>query len=38
MGQAGDSRGAPKDRKGNRSNYMAWGLVPTPGNDREYSV
>ena len=29
---------APKDRKGNRSNYMAWGLVPTPGNDREYSV
>ena len=29
---------APKDRKGNRSNYMAWGLVPTPGNAREYSV
>ena len=29
---------APEDRKGNRSNYMAWGLVPTPGNDREYSV
>jgi hypothetical protein len=29
---------APKDRKGNRSNYMAWGIVPTPGNDREYSV
>ena len=29
---------APKDRKGNRSNYMAWGLVPTPGSDREYSM
>ena len=29
---------APKDRKGNRSNYLAWGLIPTPGNDREYSV
>ncbi|MBC8354559.1 MAG: hypothetical protein H8E66_21395 [Planctomycetes bacterium] len=29
---------APEDRKGNRSNYMAWGLVPTSGNDREYSV
>lgn len=29
---------APKDRDGNRSNYMAWGLVQLPGNDREYSV
>ena len=29
---------APEDRAGNRSNYMAWGLLPTPGNDREYSV
>lgn len=29
---------APKDRKGNRSNYMAWGLFQLPGNDREYSV
>ena len=29
---------APEDRAGNRSNYMAWGLVSTPGNDREYSV
>ena len=29
---------APEDRKGNRSNYMAWGLLPTSGNDREYSV
>ncbi|NOX53137.1 MAG: hypothetical protein GXP27_01590 [Planctomycetes bacterium] len=29
---------APKDRAGNRSNYMAWGLVQLPGNDREYSV
>jgi len=32
------SEDAPQDRKGNRSNYMAWGLVPTPGNEREYSV
>ena len=32
------SEDAPRDRKGNRSNYMAWGLIPTPGNDREYSV
>jgi hypothetical protein len=29
---------APQDRRGNRSNYMAWGLVQLPGNDREYSV
>jgi hypothetical protein len=29
---------APKDRKGNRSNYMAWGLFQLPGNDREFSV
>lgn len=29
---------APKDRSGNRSNYMVWGLVQLPGNDREYSV
>ncbi len=29
---------APKDRDGNRSNYMAWGLVQLPGNDRELSV
>ncbi len=32
------SEDAPQDRKGNRSNYMAWGLIATPGNDREYSV
>ena len=32
------SEDAPEDRAGNRSNYMAWGLLPTPGNDREYSV
>jgi len=32
------SEEAPEDRAGNRSNYMAWGLLPTPGNDREYSV
>jgi len=29
---------APKDRGGNRSNYMTWGLLKMPGNDREYSV
>jgi len=29
---------APEDRQGNRSNYMAWGLVALPGNDRELSV
>jgi hypothetical protein len=29
---------APKDRGGNRSNYMTWGLLQLPGNDRELSV
>jgi len=29
---------APQDRAGNRSNYMAWGMVQLPGADREYSV
>ncbi|GAB4153961.1 MAG: hypothetical protein Tsb009_30470 [Planctomycetaceae bacterium] len=29
---------APKDRAGNRSNYMTYGLVQLPGNDKEYSV
>ncbi|MCH8217236.1 MAG: hypothetical protein IH892_10745 [Planctomycetes bacterium] len=29
---------APEDRGGNRSNYMAWGLLQLPGNDRAYSV
>ncbi|MFP6765232.1 MAG: hypothetical protein VB858_16510 [Planctomycetaceae bacterium] len=29
---------APKDRDGNRSNYMANGLIQIPGNHREYSV
>ncbi|MGB0579398.1 MAG: hypothetical protein ACPGVU_06830 [Limisphaerales bacterium] len=29
---------APKDRKGNRSNYMAWGLFQLPGKPNEYSV
>ncbi len=29
---------APEDRMGNRSNYMAHGLVSLPGNDREWSV
>ena len=31
-------RTAPKDRDGNRSNYMAHGLVSLPGNDRELAV
>lgn len=29
---------APKDRQGNRSNYMAWGLVQLPGDQRNYSL
>ncbi|WP_437193778.1 hypothetical protein [Planctomicrobium sp. SH527] len=29
---------APKDRDGNRSNYMAHGLIQVPGQDREISV
>jgi hypothetical protein len=29
---------APEERDGNRSNYMTYGLVTLPGNDREYSV
>jgi hypothetical protein len=29
---------APKDRGGNRSNYMTWGLLQLPGQDRELSV
>ncbi len=29
---------APKDRDGNRSNYMTWGLVKLPGDDKHYSV
>jgi len=29
---------APEDRDGNRSNYMGWGMVTLPGNDRELSV
>ena len=29
---------APEDRDGNRSNYMAWGLLQLPGDDRELSV
>ena len=29
---------APEDRDGNRSNYMAWGLLSLPGDDRELSV
>jgi len=31
-------RDAPADRSGNRSNYMAWGLVQLPGHDDECSV
>ena len=29
---------APKDREGNRSNYMAWGLVELPDRPNHYSV
>ena len=29
---------APQDRAGNRSNYMAWGLVRLPGDDKHFSV
>ena len=29
---------APEDRNGNRSNYMAWGLVRLPGDEQELSV
>ena len=29
---------APRDRTGNRSNYMAWGLVELPGRPRHLSV
>lgn len=29
---------APQDRDGNRSNYMAWGMVPLAGDDRHLSV
>jgi hypothetical protein len=31
-------RTAPENRDGNRSNYMAWGLVQLSGHDRELSV
>ena len=29
---------APKDRRGNRSNYMAWGLVEIPNRPKHISV
>lgn len=29
---------APKDRDGNRANYMTWGLLELPGRDGELSV
>ncbi|MFT5465365.1 MAG: hypothetical protein ACI8UO_000459 [Verrucomicrobiales bacterium] len=29
---------APKDRKGNRSNYMTWGMFQLPGKPKEVSV
>jgi hypothetical protein len=29
---------APMDRAGNRSNYMAWGIIPTPNKAGELSV
>ena len=32
------SEDAPEDRKGNRSNYMTWGLLQLPGKNHEYSV
>lgn len=32
------SEDAPKDRKGNRSNYMAWGMFELPGKPKEISV
>jgi hypothetical protein len=31
-------KSAPKDRGGNRSNYMAWGLVELPDRPNHYSV
>lgn len=31
-------RTAPQDRDGNRSNYMAWGVLHLPGQDKELSV
>ena len=31
-------RTAPKDRNQNRSNYMTWGLVELPGDEKELSV
>lgn len=31
-------RTAPKDRDGNRSNYMTWGLLQLPGHNGELSV
>lgn len=32
------SEDAPKDRKGNRSNYMTWGMFQLPGKPKELSV
>ena len=32
------SEDAPADRKGNRSNYMAWGMFQLPGEPKEISV
>jgi hypothetical protein len=32
------SEDAPEDRDGNRSNYMTWGLLQLPGNEKECSV
>jgi len=29
---------APENRDGNRSNYMTWGMVQLPDNNKEYSV
>lgn len=32
------SENAPADRKGNRSNYMTWGMFQLPGNTKEISL
>jgi hypothetical protein len=38
FGEPAIPRSAPADRQGNRSNYMAWGLVQLPGQKEEWSV
>lgn len=36
--EAAIPRTAPEDRGGNRGNYAAWGLIQSPGQDREISL